>query len=500
MVVKEGDKWCVKSEDGSRGFGCYDSEDAAKARLRQVMAFKHMDGGKTEIRFDRGSIGKISKTAQGFLRIDGALTRVGVFTYHNADGSQRREYRPAEEVFNSDSLATIPGAPITDLHPPGLVTPANVRELQRGFVAEGVRKDGRFVSAPLVIQDAAMIAAVENGERRELSCGYTCHLDWQTGEFEGERYDAIQRGIIANHVALGPRGWGRAGPEVALRMDGANPLHHFVTQRLELMNKTMEDMALATGVDGWALHGFLSGWWDALKPESAPRVGKVARSELDGIAKFVEQDVSTLFALVPASERLDGQNEPRKRTMDTTKIRIDGIEYDVATVAAPHIGKAIETRDGAAKELIARVDGLQAKLDAAIKERDDLKGRLDAVSDPQRLAAQVASRVALETKARAILGDDAAKFDGKTDKEIKLSVIAHTDSKFDPAGKSDPYIEARFDVLDVETETQRRKDAAARELVNKRNDSTVNADESRQRMMEANRKRASEPLLSSAKQ
>jgi hypothetical protein len=493
MIVKEGDKWCVKSKDGARGFGCYDSEDAAKDRLRQVEAFKHMDD-KIETRFDRGTIGKISKTAQGFLRIDGALTRIGIFTYRKADGGERREYRPADEVFNSDSLATIPGAPVTDLHPPDLVTPANVRELQRGFVAEGVKRDGRFVTAPIVIQDAAMIAAVESGERRELSCGYTCRLDWTPGEFEGERYDAIQRGIVANHVALGPRGWGRAGPEVALRMDSA-ALHDFVKQRLELMGKSVEDMALDLGQDAWALHSFLGGWWDAMKPASATRVGKVARSELDAIAKFVEQDISTLFALVPVSERLDGHNEPRKRTMENVKIRIDGIEYDVAASAAPHIGKAIETRDADKTAAIARADAAQAKVDALTTERDGIKARLDAAESPDRLASAVAARVGLETKARGILGDD-ADLKGKSDKDIKLACISRSDSKFDPAGKSDPYVDARFDVLNTETETQRRKDDAARALIGNRQDGATapDVDKSRAAMLEANRKRATEPL------
>src|SRR6476659_8034544 len=40
MIVQSGDKWCVKSEDGSRSFGCYDTEEQAKRRLGQVESYK----------------------------------------------------------------------------------------------------------------------------------------------------------------------------------------------------------------------------------------------------------------------------------------------------------------------------------------------------------------------------------------------------------------------------------------------------------------------------
>lgn len=40
MIVKQGSKYTVTSEDGSRKFGSYKSEAAAKKRLAQVEYFK----------------------------------------------------------------------------------------------------------------------------------------------------------------------------------------------------------------------------------------------------------------------------------------------------------------------------------------------------------------------------------------------------------------------------------------------------------------------------
>jgi len=43
MIRKKGGEWCVYSEDGSRGFGCYPTPEKAVERLRQIEAFKHME-------------------------------------------------------------------------------------------------------------------------------------------------------------------------------------------------------------------------------------------------------------------------------------------------------------------------------------------------------------------------------------------------------------------------------------------------------------------------
>ena len=170
-------------------------------------------------RLDFGRFTKVERTPQGGLRVPAHLTRVGVFVYTRPDGTTVRELRPPEEVFHDDSLSTLAGAPVTDLHPPSPVRPSNWRDLTVGHVSDNVKHDDKFVSAALMIQDADAISKVEREDRRELSCGYTCRLDETPGEWNGERYDAVQRNIRYNHVAIGPRNWGRAGNEVALRLD-----------------------------------------------------------------------------------------------------------------------------------------------------------------------------------------------------------------------------------------------------------------------------------------
>jgi len=175
-------------------------------------------------RFDVAEIGRPVRTPQGFIRVPAFLTRAGVLEYKRADGSTVRELRHPDEVFRPDSLASLSAAPLTDLHPKEMVSPKNVRSLRVGHVGEAVRQDGHRVAATVTIEDEQVIAAVERGDRREISCGYACAIDATPGEWNGQHYDAVQRDIVYNHAALGPRNWGRAGSEVALRLDSGDAM------------------------------------------------------------------------------------------------------------------------------------------------------------------------------------------------------------------------------------------------------------------------------------
>lgn len=164
------------------------------------------------IRYDRAPI-KAIRTDEGFIKDSPVLTRTGVFVYRNADGSERREYRPPEEVFKADSLSLYAGIPITNGHP-GKVTSANAANHTIGTVLTPARQDGDNLIADIVIHNVAAV----NAGNKELSVGYELDLDETPGIApNGERYDAIQRNIKPNHLAIVSKG--RAG-NARLNMDG----------------------------------------------------------------------------------------------------------------------------------------------------------------------------------------------------------------------------------------------------------------------------------------
>lgn len=166
-----------------------------------------------------GDLGERKKTSQGGMVARANLTRTGVLTYVSNDGTVRRELRHPDEVFDPRSLATLAHATLTNDHPDE-VTPSNWKRVAIGHVAGTPHRAGKFVQGEIHIQHDAAIADAEKEKLSELSCGYKCAIDPTPGVFEGEPYDAVQRQIRYNHVAAGPKGWGRAGPEVRMHLDG----------------------------------------------------------------------------------------------------------------------------------------------------------------------------------------------------------------------------------------------------------------------------------------
>lgn len=158
----------------------------------------------------------IRLTKDGYLVAEAKVARTGIQLYSagelglvDADPSKIiRVYRPPEEVFAKDAMASYAHRPVTVDHPTEMVDAQNWRQLAKGQTGEDVLRDGEYVKVPLVLMDAAAIDEFNHG-KRELSMGYTMELELQDGVTEaGERYDAIQRNLRMNHLALVSRARG----------------------------------------------------------------------------------------------------------------------------------------------------------------------------------------------------------------------------------------------------------------------------------------------------
>lgn len=132
-------------------------------------------------------------------------------------------YRPETEVFSRDSMRSFANAPVTIEHPANPVTVDNWKDHAVGDTGEDVVRDGEFVRVPLILRDADAIDAVSKG-KREISMGYSCELEFVDGVApDGRTYQAIQRKIKVNHLAVVDRA--RGGPELKLsdRREAAEP-------------------------------------------------------------------------------------------------------------------------------------------------------------------------------------------------------------------------------------------------------------------------------------
>ena len=159
----------------------------------------------------------------GYLVADARIARTGVQTYLGSEVGQPdkatvRVYRPGSEVFHADTLKSAAHRPVTNDHPPELVNSTNWRDYAVGQTGDEVQGEAIFIRVPLMVSDEAAIKDIEAG-KRQLSAGYTCDLDFTPGTTPtGEAYDAIQKNIRLNHVAIVAAG--RAGSQVRIG-DGA---------------------------------------------------------------------------------------------------------------------------------------------------------------------------------------------------------------------------------------------------------------------------------------
>jgi uncharacterized protein len=159
------------------------------------------------------------RTTDGYLVASVRASRTGIQDYLGAEVGKPemrvvKVYRPADQVFNKDTLASFTSLPITVDHPPVAVTADNWRQYGVGNTGEEVARDGDTMRVSLIVKDAAAIQSIEAG-KRELSCGYDCELDWTPGMTpDGLSYDAIQTNIRGNHLAIVDRA--RGGKELKI--------------------------------------------------------------------------------------------------------------------------------------------------------------------------------------------------------------------------------------------------------------------------------------------
>lgn len=154
--------------------------------------------------------------ADGFLRDSPIVARTGIYIYQQPDGTIIREYRPPEEVFDTDSEASFVGKPIVVGHPAsGIVNSDTAQDLAIGTIlSSGYQKDETNIACDIVIHNPSAI-----GEKRGLSLGYRVDIEEAPGITpDGQQYDVIQRNIRINHLAVVDRG--RAGAKARLNLDG----------------------------------------------------------------------------------------------------------------------------------------------------------------------------------------------------------------------------------------------------------------------------------------
>lgn len=283
---------------------------------------------------DKAPVSGIRRTDDGYAVAEVPVARTGLQDYAGwevgrPDLARVSVYRPPETVFADSYLASMAHKPVTNDHPTEDVTADNWDGLAKGWTGETIRKDeaNGLVYVPMMLADGKLIDAVESG-KREVSCGYTCELEWRDGVTpDGAPFQAIQKNARINHIAVVKRG--RAGSTCRI---GDSWAEFNDKEPVVATNKiiTFDGLPVEVTDAAEAVINKLTDARDALKSELADAVKELsdARAEHDRAIAAKDAELA----------------EAKSKVMDQAEIdRLADAKADVVTLAKAIVGDSIET-------------------------------------------------------------------------------------------------------------------------------------------------------------
>ena len=378
-------------------------------------------------------------SAEGYFYDNPILTRTGIFKYTLEDGSERRELRRPEDVFDPESLASYEGKPIIITHDAQVIDKDNAHRERVGTILTPGQQDGETVRAKIVIDDPD---AVKASGLRELSVGYYQDLIMEPGEWNGEPYDAIQTHIRVNHLAL--VAVARAGDDARLNMDsqdsngGMTPMD----ENEKMNNPTQDDDATV----------------DTTKPTTDDGEGAGSPPVTPGLDPVgVQAAIKAYLTATTGGATSDDENNPAAGGDPTKPTEDDGEDDPTKPDALAEItARRDAMEDGQAKAdintLLSMLDAANARADAA---EDDTKPTEDEDDNPDDSSSQLnhdsASAIAAQVSQRVELCrlGDKLHLDGMETMPVmqaKKKVVHAVIPGMRLDGKSSAYINAAFDI------------------------------------------------------
>lgn len=307
--------------------------------------------------------------------------------YVKSDGSEEMEAKLPEEILSDSTVSSANSKPVTDGHH-GLVTKDNSHDLMKGFTASNGHVEGNMLYNDITITDPNLISQIKNGSKRELSIGFETQMDPTSGTYNGAKYDAVQRNIRINHVAVVPKG--RAGHEVRLIGDSAEAVEQ--VEPSEEKGNQMETRVVRA--DGQNI--------------------TVAADDVDKITK------------------LDAENSAKAKQIADLDAQIKKLQAEKAQL------------QGNADEANKKADSAQAKADSLETDNKKLKDQIDHLKGDA-----FDERLNLIDKVKSFVGDSDYDYHGKTDRDLKIDAVkAIKGDSIDFEDKSDAYVQAAFDMLE----------------------------------------------------
>lgn len=162
----------------------------------------------------------------GTVEARSIITSIGVFPYKLPNGTIRHELRTPEEVFSKVSLDSMANMPIYvghqyDANKKLIKDEAKRKELAVGYSSDSVIGNNVYAAADLKVTRADGVEAIKRG-MQSLSVGYDCEVIPESGTWCGIHYDAVQKNIVNDHIALCYVG--RQGDQAVIHMDSEDAI------------------------------------------------------------------------------------------------------------------------------------------------------------------------------------------------------------------------------------------------------------------------------------
>lgn len=426
-------------------------------------------------RLDSIKVDETYYTSEGFLIDHPIVTTVGIFEYMNPDGSIRRELRLPEEVFAPESLASYKGKPIIVTHRAGRVTTDNVEKETIGTILSEASKDGENVRVEIVIHNTD---ALKTG-LRELSLGYDLDLDETPGEWNGQPYDAIQRNIRVNHLALVSAA--RAGEQARLNIDEKENLTG---------GPEMEQNKTDSGLSPEELE-------EAIADYIAKKNAATTSTDGDTATGETTPAPDGEVAAVKPEEQADEED-----VVQSVKERRDRRDAETASNSKETALETITQQDADIDALLKLIEQLKAKSDFADANADSddtsktdcgtiQKDGDESKSQSLNLDSAAVDRL-VASKIDVIRIADKLHLDGvdvMSVKDGKKAVIKSVYPEMRLDGKSDDYIDALYDLTKQKIKGDNNTDKQRKQMFNKdaapaEEQSVTGADAARNRMIE----------------
>lgn len=302
-------------------------------------------------------------TDDGFMRCKARVLMESIMPYGRNEleglpegftNSTVNMYVPFDEISNSEALRSLEGMPIVAGDHTWL-TPDNIADYQMGQVAGAPFVENGAIFCNLLVTNTDAIEAIKNGKIGEISGAYRAETDFTNGLWNEKTYDAIQKGLRWNHIAVIPKGHGRGGSDVRILNKKQEDIK--MTVRIKLRNtgkyvNVDEEVAPAIEEDG-----------DAGEAKAAGMTDKI--SQLEGKNADLE-------ALQAEIEELKGELSVYKEKLDEL----------LSEEAIEHAAEGMVEETGEAEDIMANALPEPEDNDKK-KEMDEFKNSLKKLHGAQ---------------------------------------------------------------------------------------------------------------------